>query len=39
LLTKILKLLHGQNFTIWAQFFFLFLKKSSDGFKWFQINI
>jgi hypothetical protein len=33
LLTKILKLLHGQFFTIWAQFFFLFLKKSSDGFK------
>jgi hypothetical protein len=31
--TKILKLLHGPIFTIWAQFFFLFLKMSSDSFK------
>jgi hypothetical protein len=31
--TKILKLLHGPIFTIWAQFFFLFIKMSSDSFK------
>jgi hypothetical protein len=32
--TKILKLLHGPIFAIWAQkFFFLFLKMSSDSFK------
>jgi hypothetical protein len=31
--TKIIKLLHGPIFTIWAQFFFLFLTFSSDSFK------
>jgi hypothetical protein len=33
--TKILKLLYGPIFTIWAQifFFFFFLKMSSDSFK------
>jgi hypothetical protein len=30
--TKILKLLHGQIFSIWAQMFFVFLKKSLDSF-------
>jgi hypothetical protein len=31
--TKILKLLHGPIFTIWAQIIFFFLKRSLDSFK------